>query len=85
MLVFAVGSTIFAIVSPKILGGATNQIVDDYVSMKAYAGDHSVSCQMVVSLPAVTFLGADVLERLPNQSEIEVQIPSSQLDSIQKA
>lgn len=34
--IFAVGSTAFAIVSPKILGGATNQIVEDYVSMKAY-------------------------------------------------
>ena len=34
--IFAVGSTMFAIASPKILGGATNQIVEDYVSMKAY-------------------------------------------------
>ena len=34
--IFAIGSTTFAIVSPKILGGATNQIVEDYVSMKAY-------------------------------------------------
>ena len=29
--IFAVGSTMFAIASPKILGGATNQIVEDYV------------------------------------------------------
>ena len=36
VIVFAIGSTIFAIASPKILGNATNQIVDDFVSLKAY-------------------------------------------------
>ena len=78
--IFAVGSTMFAIVSPKILGGATNQIVEDYVSMKAY---ETITSKLPndVSLPAGT-TGADVLKRLPNQSEIESQIPSSQLDNI---
>ena len=78
--IFAVGSTTFAIVSPKILGGATNQIVEDYVSMKAY---ETITSKLPndVSLPAGT-TGADVLKRLPNQSEIESQIPSSQLDNI---
>jgi ATP-binding cassette subfamily B protein len=33
---FAISSTIFAIVSPKILGNMTNQIVDDYVKIQAY-------------------------------------------------
>ena len=32
VLVFAVSSTVFAIVSPKILGTATNQIVHDFMS-----------------------------------------------------
>src|SRR5450830_1632968 len=32
VLIFAVSSTAFAIVSPKILGTATNQIVNDYMS-----------------------------------------------------
>ena len=80
--IFAVGSTTFAIVSPKILGGATNQIVEDYVSMKAY---ETITSKLPngASLPAGT-TGADVLKRLPNQSEIESQIPSSQLDTIKK-
>ena len=82
VLVFAIGSTIFAIASPKILGGATNQIVDDYVNMKAY---EAITGKLPkgVSLSAGT-TGADVLNRLPNKSEIEKQIPSSQLESIKK-
>ena len=82
VLVFAIGSTIFAIASPKILGGATNQIVDDYANMKAY---EVITGKLPkgVSLPAGT-TGADVLNRLPNKSEIEKQIPSSQLESIKK-
>ena len=82
VLVFAIGSTIFAIASPKILGGATNQIVDDYANMKAYEAITS-KLPKDVSLPAGT-TGADVLKRLPNKSEIEKQIPSSQLESIKK-
>ena len=80
--IFAVGSTTFAIASPKILGGATNQIVEDYVSMKAY---ETITSKLPkgASLPAGT-TGADVLKRLPNQSEIESQIPSNQLDTIKK-
>ena len=80
--IFAVGSTMFAIVSPKILGGATNQIVEDYVSMKAYEAITS-KLPNGASLPAGT-TGADVLNRLPNKSEIESQIPSNQLDTIKK-
>ena len=80
--VFAVGSTMFAIASPKILGGATNQIVEDYVSMKAY---ETITSKLPngASLPAGT-TGADVLNRLPNKSEIESQIPSNQLETIKK-
>ena len=80
--IFAIGSTTFAIVSPKILGGATNQIVEDYVSMKAY---ETITSKLPngASLPAGT-TGADVLNRLPNKSEIESQIPSNQLETIKK-
>ena len=80
--IFAVGSTMFAIASPKILGGATNQIVEDYVSMKAY---ETITSKLPnsASLPA-GMTGADVLKRLPNKSEIESQIPSNQLDTIKK-
>ncbi len=78
--VLAVGSTIFAIVSPKILGEATNQIVKDYVSIKAYD-------TITKKLPADTKLpsgttGGDILNRLPNKSEIEGKIPAGQFDTI---
>ena len=78
--VLAVGSTIFAIVSPKILGEATNQIVKDYVSIKAYD-------TITKKLPADTKLpsgttGGDILNKLPNKSEIEGKIPAGQLDTI---
>ncbi|MCX6810450.1 MAG: ABC transporter ATP-binding protein [Candidatus Berkelbacteria bacterium] len=33
---FAIASTIFAIMSPKILGNMTNQVVSDYINIKAY-------------------------------------------------
>ena len=82
VLIFAIGSTIFAIASPKILGGATNQIVDDYANMKVYEAITS-KLPKGVSLSAGT-TGADVLNRLPNKLEIEKQIPSSQLESIKK-
>lgn len=78
--VLAVGSTIFAIVSPKILGEATNQIVKDYVSIKAY---DTITKKLPVStkLPSGT-TGGDILNRLPNKSEIEGKIPAGQLDTI---
>ena len=80
VVVLAVGSTIFAIVSPKILGEATNQIVKDYVSIKAYD-------TITKKLPADTKLpsgttGGDILNKLPNRSEIENKIPAGQLDTI---
>jgi len=34
--IFAIASTVFAIMSPKILGNMTNQIVDDYIKIQAY-------------------------------------------------
>ncbi|MCD1276043.1 MAG: ABC transporter ATP-binding protein/permease [Candidatus Nanogingivalaceae bacterium] len=80
--IFAVGSTIFAIVSPKILGGATNQIVEDFVSIKAYE-TITEKLPKGASLPAGT-TGADVLQKLPNKAEIERQIPSNQLETIKK-
>ena len=78
--VLAVGSTIFAIVSPKILGEATNQIVKDYVSIKAY---DTITKKLPVStkLPIGT-TGGDILNRLPNKSEVEGKIPAGQLDAI---
>ncbi|NTV31466.1 ABC transporter ATP-binding protein [candidate division WWE3 bacterium] len=78
VLVFSVASTVFAIVSPKILGHATNQIVDDYVSIKAY---DQITSQLPpqMNIPAGA-TGADMLNKLPSQ--VKNQIPSSQLEKI---
>jgi len=78
VLVFAIASTVFAIASPKILGNATNQIVDDYVSMKAY---DAITAKLPagVHLPAGT-TGATIISKMP-ASELS-KIPSSQLDAV---
>jgi len=49
VFVFAIASTVFAIMSPKILGNATNQIVSDYINIKAYD-------QITASLPKGTVI-----------------------------
>ncbi len=78
VLIVTIASTAFAIASPKILGHATNQIVDDYVSMKAYD-------TVMEKLPKGTVLpsnmtGADVLKMMP-QDQID-KIPEAQLNTL---
>ncbi|MDR0957071.1 MAG: ABC transporter ATP-binding protein/permease [Candidatus Nomurabacteria bacterium] len=36
VMIFAIASTVFAIISPRILGNMTNQIVDDYVKIQVH-------------------------------------------------
>ena len=78
VLVFVIASTAFAIASPKIMGHATNQIVDDYINMKAY---DTITSKLPdgVKLPKGT-TGADIISQMP-ESELS-RIPSNQLDSI---
>lgn len=78
VIVFAISSTIFAIVSPKILGHATNQIVDDYTSLMAY---NQVMAQLPagIKLPAGT-TGAAVISKIP-ASTLE-KIPADKLELI---
>jgi ATP-binding cassette subfamily B protein len=79
VIVFAVASTVFAIVGPKILGHATNKIVDDYVSIKTY--DTVIErLPKGVKLPAGT-TGADILGQMP--ASVKDKIPASQRDLIQ--
>lgn len=80
--IFTIGSTVFAIISPKILGSATNQIVDDYVSIKTY-DTITANLPAGVMLPSGT-TGADVLGQLPNRADIEAKIPAGQLETIKK-
>lgn len=78
VLVFVIASTAFAIVSPKIMGHATNQIVDDYVGMRAY---DAITAKLPAGaqLPAGT-TGADVLAQMPESERSK--LPSNQLDVI---
>lgn len=82
VMLFAIGSTAFAIISPKLLGNATNQIVDDYVAVKAYDMLKS-KLPSGIALPAGT-TGETLLAQAPNRAEIERMIPPSQLEKIRK-
>lgn len=79
VICFAIISTIFAIVSPKILGHATNQIVDDYISMTAYDQVMAKLPAGMKQLPAGT-TGADLLKLMP--ANATANITSDKLDII---
>lgn len=79
VITFAIISTIFAIASPKILGQATNQIVDDYISVSAYDQIIKSLPSNIKELPAGA-TGADLIKKMPTK-EIS-KIPSSKLNLI---
>lgn len=80
VIVFTISSTIFAIISPKILGGATNQIVKDYRDIKTYELITKNLPNNAI-LPNNTTVN-DILNNLPNRSEIESKIPADQLQTV---
>lgn len=78
VFIFAISSTIFAIVSPKILGNMTNQVVSDFMDMKSYD-------QIIPSIPKNVNItpgttGSELLKKAPK--EITSKIPSSIMDRI---
>jgi ATP-binding cassette, subfamily B, multidrug efflux pump len=78
VLIFAIASTVFAIISPRILGNITNKIVSGYSQEQAYD-------QFMARLPAGTQIppgttGADLLAQLP--PDVLQQIPESQQSDI---
>ncbi|MFH1601874.1 MAG: ABC transporter ATP-binding protein [Candidatus Shapirobacteria bacterium] len=65
VLIFVIASTIFSIVSPKILGQVTNQIVSDYTDIQTY--DKVISkLPAEIELPA-GIKGTDLITKLPQQ------------------
>jgi ATP-binding cassette, subfamily B, multidrug efflux pump len=78
VIVFAIASTVFAILSPKILGNMTTQVFNDYINMKAY---DSLIGQLPkgLKLPAGT-TGADLLKKAP--AAIVHKIPTDMLSKI---
>jgi len=78
VIIFAIASTVFAIVSPKILGNMTTQVVNDFIDMKAY--DSLVGgLPKGMTIPAGT-TGADLLKKAP--ASVTEKIPSNMLDKI---
>jgi ATP-binding cassette subfamily B protein len=78
VLIFAVLSTVFSIVSPKILGEMTNRVVDDYIRMQVYDQVTEGMPEGVTLPPGTT--GADVLAEAP--PAMAAQIPEDRLDLI---
>ncbi len=80
VFVFAIASTIFAIVSPKILGNMTNQIVSDYVDMKSYDEITKKLPEKFEIAPGMT--GEVLLQYMPE--DVAQKIPSNMVDRIKK-
>lgn len=78
VFIFAISSTIFAIVGPKILGQATNQIVDDYVAIKVYEKVNE-NIPTGMTLPDGTTLG-QLLTMMP--AEAVSNVSTSDLTSL---
>ncbi len=78
VVIFAIISTIFMIIGPKLLGDMTNDVVQGYVAQTTY--DH-VTAQLPegVTLPPGT-TGADLLARMP-QSQLQA-IPKAEQQKI---
>lgn len=80
VIIFSIGSTAFSIISPRILGNITNEIVDDFVGMSIYD-------RIIENLPKGTTLpqgttGEEILSQMP-QSERE-KIPDNQLEKVKR-
>ena len=78
VIIFAIISTIFTIVSPKILGNVTNQIVDDYINITIY-DQFIAKLPQGINIPTGT-TGATLLNKLP--PTIKQQIPAEMLDKV---
>ncbi|MDF3041875.1 MAG: multidrug transporter ATP-binding protein, partial [Thermomicrobiales bacterium] len=79
VLLLAIGSTVFAILGPRILGDITNLVVDGYTQERVYA-------ELLARLPPGAEIppgttGAELLARLP--PEALQQIPASQRPAIE--
>ncbi len=63
---FAIGSTVFTIANPKILGNVTNNVVDDYINILVY-DEIQKTLPEGQSLPSGT-KGKDIIDRFPQEA-----------------
>jgi len=78
VLVFAIASTVFTIVSPRILGNITNQVVNDYTNRALYDQITSKLPKGVTLPPGTT--GAELLKQAP--PAMLKKIPANKLATI---
>jgi len=78
VIVFAIVSTVFTILSPRILGNITNQIADDYINIIVY-DQISKNLPEGVILPMGT-TGEDILKMVPEERFSKV--PADRLEKI---
>lgn len=78
VFVFAIASTVFAIMSPKILGNMTNQVVSDYINIKAYDAV-TANIPQGVTIPAGTTL-SQLMKSLP--PAMSSKIPADKIEKI---
>jgi ATP-binding cassette subfamily B protein len=77
-ILLTIVATIFSIVSPKVLGNMTNQIVDDYMAAKVYSSVQE-------SLGGVELLAGTTIERLPevlNELAVQGKLSVEQLQAL---
>jgi ATP-binding cassette subfamily B protein len=82
VIIFAVASTIFAILSPRMLGNATNVVVDGFINRSAY-DQISAKIPQGLTFPANSTIG-DVLSYAPPAANTQIQksVPKDRLDKI---
>lgn len=78
VFVFAILSTIFTIVGPKLLGRMTNTVVDGYLQVTAY-NQFTANLPAGVTVPAGT-TGASFLDTMP--SALRSKIPTDKLATL---
>lgn len=76
VIIFAISSTVFVILSPKILGNITNDLVDDLINIKIY---ETVTSKLPagVTLPKGT-KGSDIISKIP--AEQLAMFPADRLE-----
>ena len=79
VIIFAVASTVFSIVGPKILGNVTNSISDDVIRINVYE-QVMKNLPAGVKLPPQGITGDMVLNMMP--AEMKSKLPADKIDII---
>jgi len=78
VIIFAVVGTIFAIISPRVMGNMTDQLITDYIDQTAY-DQVMAKLPAGVTLPAGT-TGADLIKKVP--ASMLSKIPADKLEQL---